>query len=192
MDVATAQSELRRAYVHGGPGAIVSGFVWLVAGITATNSDVSTGFVVLFFGGMLIFPVATLIVRMLFHRAPASRDNPGGLMVVETIFPMIGGFLAAWLFVPHRPDFVFPLATIAVGAHYFSFRTAYGDSTYWFLAVIMCSIGIASIFIKIPVENTVPYIVAAIEFVFGFWLTRKSMSQKPTDTPPDTRRDVTG
>lgn len=172
MDLATAQSDLRKAYVHGGPGTVISGLVWLAAGITAANFGVSTGFTVLFFGGMLIFPSATLAVRILFRRAPAKKENPGGLTVVETVFPMIGGLFAAWLFLPHRPDFVFPIASIAVGAHYFGFRTAYGDSTYWVLAGVMCLVGVAAIIAKIPSPTSVPYLIAAIEFLFGLWLTR--------------------
>ena len=171
VDSVTAQSELRDSYVHGGPGAVVSGFVWLAAARTASTSDIATGFTVLFLGGMLIFPVATVIVRSLFHRAPPSKDNPGGRTVIETIFPMLGGFLAAWLLMPHRPDLVFPLASIAVGAHYFGFRTAYGDATYWVLGSALCLVGVAAIFIEIPQGTAVPYIVAAIELAFGVWLT---------------------
>jgi hypothetical protein len=182
LDIATAQSELREAYANGGPGAIVSRLVWLAAGMTTTFTNISIGFAVLFFGGMLIFPVATYIVRTFLRRAPAAKGNPGGLTVVETIFSMIGGLLAAWLFIPHRPDFVFPLAAIAVGAHYFGFRTAYGDNTYWILAGIMCSIGIGAIFTKTPADNTVPYLIAAIELVFGIWLTRVGLSPEPPHT----------
>jgi hypothetical protein len=91
--------------------------------------------------------------------------------VIETIFPMLGGFLAAWLLMPHRPDLVFPLASIAVGAHYFGFRTAYGDATYWVLGSALCLVGVAAIFIEIPQGTAVPYIVAAIELAFGVWLT---------------------
>lgn len=68
MELADAQSDLRRAYVRGGPGAVVAGVVWLSAAITASNYHVALVFGVLFFGGMLIFPVATIIVRMFFRR----------------------------------------------------------------------------------------------------------------------------
>ena len=89
---------------------------------------------------------------------------------------MIGGLLAAWLLLPHRPEFVFPLAAIAVGAHYFGFRTAYGDGTYWVLGGIMCLIGLATIFLKTPDSASVPYLIAGIEVVFGCWLTLQSRS----------------
>ncbi len=186
MDIAAAQSELRRAYLRGGPGALVSGLVWLVAGVTATASGVPIGFAVLFFGGMLIFPVATLIVRVFLRRESVRKENPGGLTVIETIFPMIGGLLAAWLLMPSHPELVFPMAAIAVGAHYFGFRTTYGDWTNWVLGGIMCSFGIASIFYGMPTSNIVPYAIACIEIAFGCWFTWISISKERLNSSADT------
>ena len=171
MEIAAAQLELRRTYLRGGPGAVVSGIVWLVSGTVATANGVPLGFAVLFFGGMLIFPVASLIVRSIFRREKLSQGNPGGLTVIETIFPMLGGLLAAWLLIPYRPDLAFPICAIAVGAHYFGFRTAYGDWTNWILGGTMCAVGIAAIFYGLPAPGTVPYVIAAIEIAFGTWFT---------------------
>ena len=49
-DLLQAQAELRYSYVRGGPGAFVSGLVWLAAAITADSRGVAAGFTVLFFG----------------------------------------------------------------------------------------------------------------------------------------------
>lgn len=176
MDLAVAQSELRHSYVNGGPGTIVSGLVWLLAGITASTYGISTGFVVLFFGGMLIFPTSLLIVRACFRRPHESKNSPCTQAVIETIVPMLGGLLAAWLLIPYRPECVFPIAAIAVGAHYFGFRTAYGDITFWVLAVIMCAVGSVAIFTHMLTPNTVPFLIAAVEVLFGIYLTWTSLS----------------
>ncbi len=138
LDIATAQAELRDSYVHGGPGAIISGLVWLIAGVVAANYGIPYGFAALFFGGLF----------------------------------------AAWLLMPYQPGFVFPLASIAVGAHYFGFRTAYGDTTYWVLGSVMCAIGIAAILAKVPSWSAVPFVIAAIEIAFGLWLSWVEMSEK--------------
>lgn len=164
--------------MRGGPGAVVSGCVWLFAGVVATQFDISKGFGLLFFGGMLIFPMATLIVRGLFRRAPASQKNPGGTTVIETVFPMIAGLLAAWLLLPYRPEFVFPMASIAVGAHYFGFRTAYGDWSNWGLGGAMCAVGVSSIFLATPTASLVPYLIATIEIGFGVCLTAVSIREQ--------------
>lgn len=167
MNIDQFQSELRHAYVRGGPGAIVSGMVWLAAAITATYSSVANGFYLLFFAGMFIFPASKLALKLFFQRSSESKANPGGLIVLETVFPMIGGLIAAWLLLPHRPDFVFPVSAIAVGAHYFGFRTAYGDWTYWIFAAALCFVGSFAIMVGVPSSPMVPYMVAATEIVFG-------------------------
>jgi hypothetical protein len=177
MEIAAAQADLRASYVRGGPGAIVSGVVWLIAAITASVSGIERGFVTLFFGGILIAPIGMLIVRTIFRRGAPAPGNPGGLTVIETVFPMIGGFLAAWLILPYQPDFVFPLCAIAVGAHYFGFRSAYGDKAYWFIASALCVAGIGSIFAKFPDAAALPYTVAAMELIFGGWLTWRGWSR---------------
>ena len=106
---------------------LVSGLVWLAAGVTSQLSSIARGFAVLFFAGMLIFPISKLVLKIFFSRTPESNSNSGGLIVMETVFPMIGCLFVAWLILPYRPKYVFPIASIAVGAHYFGFRTAYGS-----------------------------------------------------------------
>lgn len=118
---------------------------------------------------MFIFPLSKLALSVFFRRQPESKSNPGGLIVIETVFPMIGCLFAGWLLLPHRPEFVFPVAAIAVGAHYFGFRTAYGDWTYWVLGAVMCAIGVFSIVAAIPSASLVPFVVAGVEVLFGFW-----------------------
>jgi hypothetical protein len=158
----------------------------------ATTNGVPIGFAVLFFGGMLIFPVASFTVRSFFGRDKLSQANPGGLTVIETIFPMIGGFLAAWLLIPYRPDFAFPMSAIAVGAHYFGFRTAYGDWSNWILGGTMCAVGVAAIFYGLPAPHVVPYVIAAIEMAFGSWLTWVSLSKECKDTSADQTGSIGG
>ena len=172
MNLESYQKELRHAYVRGGPGAITSGGVWLAAGLTAMYSSISNGFMLLFFAGIFIFPVSKLALKLFFERAPESKSNPGSLIALETVFPMIGGLFAAWLLLPYRPDLVFSVSAIAVGTHYFGFRSAYGDWTYWVLGTSLSMIGIFSIVLAIPSPNLVPFIVAIVEIMFGVWLIR--------------------
>lgn len=170
MNLESYQQELRHAYVRGGPGAITSGGVWLAAALTAMYSSITDGFILLFFAGIFIFPVSKLALKLFFQRTPESKSNPGGLIALETVFPMIGGLFAAWLLLPYRPDLVFSVSAIAVGTHYFGFRSAYGDWTYWVLGTSLCMIGISSIVLETPSSNLVPFIVAIVEIMFGAWL----------------------
>lgn len=171
------QEDLRRAYVRGGPGTFVSGLIWLAASFAASYSGVSAGFSVLFIGGMFIFPLALLLVRHVFKRPAEAKDNPGKMIVIETIFPMMAGLFAAWAFLQHQPDYVFPFAAIAVGAHYFGFRSAYGDHSFWLLGGAMCGFGFLSIVTGMPSGQALPFLIAVIELLYGAWQTYRGVKE---------------
>lgn len=173
MIVTEAQRDIRRAYVGGGPGVLVSGTIWLAAAFAQQWRGTGVGFAVLFLGGMLIFPASTFASRMIFRRERESAANPLGMTALESTIAMIGGLFAAWLLLPLKPALVFPLAAIAVGTHYAAFKTVYGDRLYWMLAAIITTIGVFDILVA-PVFGGVPFAVALVEFAFGFGLTLRT------------------
>ena len=175
MLISDAQADLRRAYTDGGPGVIVSGLVWLAAWIAESRGGIATGFAVLFFGGMLIYPVSLLANRALLRRKSEAKGNPGGPLVMESTIAMIAGLFAAFLFLDHAPEWVMPLAAIMVGTHYFAFRTAYGDRSFWLLAALVTLVGFAGIYAFLPLPGPVTLQVAAIELLFGMALTVRGM-----------------
>ena len=177
MLVSHAQEDLRRAYVRGGPGIFISGVVWLAATVIQHKMGVTAGFATLFFGGMLIFPGAKLVSRVVFHRANESPSNPFGMTVLESTVAMIGGLFAAWLFVPSKPMLVFPLAAIAVGTHYFVFKTVYGDRWFWFLAGFITAIGFGGVFVP-PMRALTALLVSILELAFGSVLTVRAAGSK--------------
>lgn len=166
-----AQHEIRRAYVGGGPGTIVSAIVWFVAAYFVWRWDVRTGFIALFIGGMAIFPLGQLVCRTFLARPAPSGGNALGMLGLESTLAMIAMLGAAWLLLPFRPDAVFPLAAIAVGTHYFAFATLYGDRTYWLLAALLTGIGMLALFA--PAFGTLAVIigVAVVELLVGLYLT---------------------
>ena len=175
MTIAEAQADLRRAYVGGGPGAVVSGLLWFAAAWVEANHGIRTAFIALFLGGMLIYPLGLAASRLLFRRASEAKDNPMGPVALESTIAMIGCLLAAWLILPFKPEFVFPIAAVAVGTHYFVFKTAYGDRTYWLLAALITAIGVAEIFDVTRLAGGMILTVGAIEVAFGVLLTMRAV-----------------
>lgn len=173
-----AQRDIRRAYGGGGLGAIISGLVWLVAAGVTQVSGIRIGFTALFLGGMLIFPLGLLISRVLLRWPPEAAGNTLGRTALESTIAMIGLFFAAWLFVDVKPDLVLPLAAIAVGLHYFAFRTVYGDATYWLLGGAITATGFAGIYGVLPSAVALALAVGVIEIVFGIVLTRWSLVEQ--------------
>lgn len=171
MHIVEAQRDMRRAEAGGGPGVFVSGLVWLIAGLVESSRGVHAGFAALFIGGMLIYPVSTLLVRLAFRRAPELADNQISRVALESTIAMLGGLLPAYLFLQFEPAFVFPLAAIAVGTHYFAFRTAYGDIRFWILGAVIAGLGVAGIFAPAALPVSMIFLVALAEFVCAAILT---------------------
>lgn len=174
MTVGDAQRELRRAYVGGGPGVFVSALVWLTAAVVERRDGVDLAFAVLFFGGMLIFPLATPASRFLFRREKESPNNPLGGIALESTVAMIGGLFAAWLFLRFQPAYVFPIAAIAVGTHYAVFRTVYGDRLFWLLGGLITFVGLLSIYENDLIPGGPILAVGAIELLFALFLTMRA------------------
>ncbi|WP_271438589.1 DUF7010 family protein [Pontixanthobacter luteolus] len=175
MQISEAQSDLSRAYTGGGPGVIISGLIWTAAWLAETRAGIATGFGVLFFGGMLIYPAALLVNRVFLKRAKELAGNPGGPLVMESTIAMIAGLFAAWLFLKYDPALVMPLSAIMVGTHYFAFRTAYGDKLFWLLAALVTVAGFAGIYSFVPLPGGVTLTVAIIEVLFGVFLTWRNL-----------------
>lgn len=175
MDIKSAQLENRRCFVGGGPGVIVSGIVWLTASLVLSQAGTFRGFAALFIGGMLITPIATAVERITFRRSAPSRENALVALGLETAIALIAGLLAASLLLKSAPEWVFPVAAMAVGARYFSFSTIYGNKIYWALGGVIVAIGAASIWGRIAVPGGVALAVAATELTFGLALTIASL-----------------
>ncbi|WP_419805564.1 DUF7010 family protein [Terriglobus sp.] len=175
MTIAEAQNDVCRAYVDGGPGQVVSGVVWLAAATAVYARGISVGFAVLFGGGVLIFGVTTVICRFVFGRAPMNAANPLGRVVLESTIAMMGGLFAACLFLGLRPAMVFPVAAIAVGTHYASFRTAYGSALFWVLAGLLTAVGFFGAFGLLRNTAVLALTVGLIEIVFGCFVTQRAL-----------------
>ncbi len=179
MTVRDAQRDLRRAYVGGGPGVGVSACIWFAAAAVERSQGVGPAFVLLFLGGMLIFPVSTMICRFGFRREREAADNPLGAIALESTIAMIGGLFAAWLFLPFQPAYVFPLAAIAVGTHYAAFRSVYGDVRFLVLAALITAAGLTGIFPVVSIPGGPILAVGLIELLFAILLTMRARTEPP-------------
>ena len=136
-----------------------------------TQRGISWAFAVLFFGGMLIFPLSQLASRILFRRGPTIRENPLGRVALESTVSVIGGLFAAWRFLPFKPAYVFPLSAIAVGTHYAAFRTVYGDPVFWVPGGLITAVGILDVLRYVNIPGGPILAVGLIEIVFAAILT---------------------
>lgn len=179
MELQSAQRAMRAANVAGAPGVLVSGIVWVVAGLVWLRLDIPRAFAVLFFGGMAIVPIALFIARVLFRIPKPADENPLDRLGLESTFPLFAGLLISYALLRIDPDLVFPVMAITIGARYFSFRTIYGDAFYWILATALVAIGVAALFrlISWPINVALAAGVVEIGFAFALFVRREGVQR---------------
>jgi hypothetical protein len=133
MDIQTAQHESRSVFINGSVGQAVSGLIWLVSAVLATWVSTQAGIIVLVFGGMAIFPLTQLALRLIGHRASLSRENPFNALAMQVAF--IVPLLLPVIYMAARGNinWFYPAFMIVVGAHYLPFMTLYG---MWQFAIL--------------------------------------------------------
>ncbi len=178
MDMRDAQKQMRFAFVSGAPGALVSGLVWIIAGLIAKFHSFQFSILALFFGGMLIHPLSILISSQVNKSKTDTKDNPFVKLALEgTIFLFVGLFIAFTLS-RSRPELFYPIMLLIIGARHLTFQTIYGLKTYWILGGVLLALGV--FFVQ---QSTIPtYLVAMaggiVEVLFAFYLFKGN--KKPT------------
>ncbi|RAK51567.1 DUF7010 family protein [Phenylobacterium deserti] len=183
MLISQAQDEMRRAYVGGGPGVLISSAVWLAAAAVALGQGARFGFIALYFGAMAIHPLDKLVRSLVFNRPAERPDNPLRRAALESTFAMIAGLLAAWLILPRAPELAFPIAAAVVGARFFLFRTVFGDGVFWLLGASLLGVGVAGALVPALRPATAP-LAALVELGFGLVLTARAVRASKIRTLP--------
>jgi len=161
MTIEEAQYDSRVTYIGGFPGQIVSGVIWLLSASLATWSTPKNAILFLVFGGMFIFPITVLVLRIGFkHKNPLNALATQIAFTIPLTLPIAG---AATL---HRLSWFYPAVLLIVGAHYLPFVTLYGMRVYAVLAGVMIAAGL---FIGMNVASFPlgGWIGGVIEIAFG-------------------------
>lgn len=145
MHLGEAQRDMRYAYVNGGVGILVSGLVWVVAGLAAYNAGLLAGIVTLFVGGVLIHPLSLLLARTFFRRGKTRSPNPMEMLALQSTAFLIIGLAVAYLVRDTHGDWFFAIALLAVGGRYLVFQTVYGMRVYMVLGALLIAVACVAI-----------------------------------------------
>lgn len=142
MEIEDAQWEMRWSFLGGFGGQLVSGLLWMGSAALATWVAPRPAILVLVLGGVGIFPLTQVTVRLLGR---PGRVSPGNALyglgaqvafVLPLTLPLVG---AATLY---RADWFYPSFMIALGAHYLPFVFLYGMRMFGVLCGILVTVGI--------------------------------------------------
>ena len=125
-ELARAQRDLRFGYRSASVGQIYAGSVWLAAAVAWLTSGSTSGIVVLVIGGFLIYPVTTLVSRLLGNPGSVASSNP--LKEASVSIPLVGplGIPLAGAAALYDVAWFFPALMVVMGAHYLPFSHLYG------------------------------------------------------------------
>lgn len=141
MDFLEAQKDMRNAYLGGGSGVLISGIVWITAGIVAIYYSKQTSIIVFFIAGMLIHPIGILAAKLFNRSGKHLKKNPlANLAMESTVVLFIGLFLVYSLF-QTLPNWFFPIMLMIIGVRYLIFQTIYGTKIYWILGMVLIAVG---------------------------------------------------
>ena len=147
MKFEDAQNDMNFSYFGGAAGVLVSGLVWCVAGLVALLYSYQSSMLTLFFGGMLIHPLAMLLSKILKRSGNHDPKNPLGKLALESTIILLVGLFLAFYVAKLQVEWFYPIMLMIIGVRYLAFNTLYGIRTYCGLGALLIFSGMSCIFL---------------------------------------------
>ena len=142
MQVQDAQREVRTVFVGGFFGQMVCSALWLVSAALGTWVSPRAAITQLVLGGVLIFPITQLLLRLTGRRASLTSENPLGNLAMQIAFALPFSMLLLVPVTAFRLNWFYPALMILVGAHYLPFTFLYGMRMFIPLSAILIGGGV--------------------------------------------------
>ncbi len=167
------QQEMRHAHFDGAPGVLVSGLVWLAATLVCYQLGINKAVWTLLIGGALIYPMSTIVTKILGRPAKTSKANAlNQLGMASTIWLILCCAMAYGLFLL-KPELFFPAMMATIGSRYLVFASMFGRSIFWVMGVSLILAGFLAFYTALT-----PVVAAGlgglIEVVFAFLVFAKA------------------
>jgi hypothetical protein len=168
VDISDAQRDVRTVFLGGFAGQLVSSVVWFLSAAAATWYSTRSAIGMLVFGGMFIFPLTQLLLRLMGRPASLPKGHPMnalGMQVAFTIpisLPLVGATTL------YRQNWFYPAVMVVVGAHYLPFIFLYGMWQFGVLAAALIGAGIAIALYLPSVFSLGGWFTALVLLVFAF------------------------
>lgn len=168
MHISDAQRDVRVTFLGGFPGQLVSALIWFASAVLATWISPRAGILTLVFGGMLIFPLTQLTLRLMGRPASLPKGHPMNALAMQIAFLVPLGLPLVGAAALHRLSWFYPAFLLVVGAHYLPFTFLYGMRQFIALAALMMTAGLL-IGLYVPSPFSLGgWIGAALLLLFAF------------------------
>ncbi len=143
MQVQDAQREVRTVFIGGFFGQLVASALWLVSAALGTWVTPRAAIIELTLGGVFIFPITQLLLRLTGRHASVASGNPLGSLGMQFAFMLPMSMLLLVPVTAFRLNWFYPALMILVGAHYLPFTFLYGMRMFIPLCAILVGGGTA-------------------------------------------------
>ena len=167
VQIHDAQREIRTHFIGGSYGQFVSGAVWLGSAAVATWRSPGLGMLVLVIGGMFIFPLTQLLIRIENRGTSVSPANSLYQLGMQVAFVLPLSMPLLLPVIRYRETWFYPAMMILVGAHYLPFAFLYGMRMFLGLAAALLLAGVLVAMYAPTAFAAGGWIAAAILLVFG-------------------------
>jgi hypothetical protein len=154
MLVSDAQREVRRVYLGGLVGNTVSGVLWLCSAALAVWYSHRAAITLLVVGGFFIYPLLSLVLRLLRKPASLSPANPFRFLAMQVAFVLPFSMPLVAPVVAYRAAWFYPAMMVLLGAHYIPFATLYGMRSFLALAALLIGSGMV-IALRLPASFSI-------------------------------------
>lgn len=168
MTVSDAQFEVRRAFLGGFIGQLVSGLIWLSSAAAARISGERAAIILLVAAGFFIFPLTQAGLKLIGRPGSLSRENPFGALGMQVAFTLPACLPVIAAAALYRLEWFYPAFMVVLGAHYLPFVTLYGMRMFAVLGAILVGAGVGIGWGGWGTFDTGAWFTGAVLLVFAF------------------------
>jgi hypothetical protein len=168
VNISDAQRDVRTVFLGGFAGQLISSAVWFLSAAAATWYSSRSAIELLVFGGMFIFPLTQLLLRLMGGPYSLAKGHPMNALAMQVAFtvPLSLPLIAATTY--YRQNWFYPAFMIVVGSHYLPFMFLYGMWQFGILAASLIGVGIVIALYLPAVFNVGGWLTALLLLVFAF------------------------
>ena len=142
MNIQEAQRDVRRTFMGGFPGQLVSGLLWLTSSSVHTWWSPRAGILILLVGGTAIFPATVAMLRVMGRPPGLPRRHPMNALGRQVALALPLGLPVAVAAGVAVKGWLYPSVMILLGAHYLPFTFLYGMRMFTVLAGVLVAGGV--------------------------------------------------
>jgi len=168
MNISDAQRDVRTTFLGGFAGQLVSSALWFLSAALATWYSSTSAIVVLALGGVFIFPLTQLLLRLMGRPASLGKGHPMNQLAMPVAFTLPINLPLVAAATAYRLNWFYPAFMIALGTHYLPFSFLYGMWQFGVLAAVLLGAGVAMGLYLSSIFSLGGWFTAIVLLVFAF------------------------